>query len=100
MKRFWLSWEETSEDCRPLNDPPRAEVIAWWCSGSCERHWTMVALVEAVDEVAAQAAILTDWPGEHVWRFCEERGFDFRPNDRFPLTKGWQRERIEKGSIP
>lgn len=106
MKRFWLSWEEVSEDYRPITDPPNRAVLAWWCSGEAGdgSYSTLVAFIEAEDEAAARAAVLESWPPgpmgrapgqEPVWRFCEERGFDYRPGDRFPVTKPWQRERIE-----
>lgn len=103
FKRFWLSWEECSEDYRPITDPPTRAVLAWWCSGEAGdgSFSTLVALVEAEDEDSAKAAVLESWPldgsnrGGQRWRFCEERSFDWRPGDRFPLGNGWARERVE-----
>lgn len=103
MKRFWLSWEETSEDYRPISDPPNRAVLAWWCSGEAGdgSYSTLVALVEAESEDRAKLAIALSWPVEkkvttwRKWRFCNEVGFDYRPTDRFPITKPWQRERVE-----
>jgi hypothetical protein len=104
MKRFWLSWEETSEDYRPITDPPIRPILAWWCSGEAGdgSYSTLVALVEAESDYAAQLAVLADWPmsareqkGGRIWRFCNEVDFDWRPGDRFPITKGWSQERIE-----
>jgi hypothetical protein len=101
MKRFWLSWEETSDDYRPITDPPNQAVLAWWCSGTAGdgSYSTLVAMVEAEDEIAAKRAVVLSWPPARgvapMWRFCEERGFDWRPGDRFPISKGWSLERIE-----
>lgn len=104
MKRFWLSWNEYSEDYRPVIDPPNRAVLAWWCSGEdgAGRYSTLVALVEAPTEREAKEAILADWP-RHLdmedqgreWRFCNEVGFDYRPGDRFKINKGWALERVE-----
>lgn len=98
MKRFWLSWYETSQDYRPINAPPNRAVLAWWCSGASGTNVpTLVALVEAEDESTAKTAIAVDWPPaeERVWRFCDEVAFDWRPGDRFPIDKPWELERVE-----
>lgn len=102
LDHFWLSWEEKSKDYRPTTDPPARAVLAWWCSGRAvdESHSTLVALVEAASENAAKLAVLESWPLQPTewlrsWRFCEERPFDWRPGDRFPIDKGWQHERVE-----
>ena len=96
--RYWLSWNETSKDYRPLKDPPNRGVIAWWCSGYAgdDSYSTMVALVEAKNEREAKTVIQKDWPGRRrEWRFIESVNFDFRPGDRFPISKKWEKERIE-----
>lgn len=31
--RWWLSWVQTTEDVRPLTDPPNENILGWWCSG-------------------------------------------------------------------
>lgn len=98
VKRFWVSWFEPLGDYRPLNDPPNAGVLGWWCTG--ERRSgsgplaVLCAVVAAGDEQEAKAAIATDWPGEKLWRFCEETPSFWRPAaDRFPLS-GWMAERL------
>lgn len=102
FKRFWLSWEERSKDYRPISDPPSRPILAWWCSGHAadESHSTLVALVEAPSENAAKLAVLESWPLQPAefsrsWRFCNEVDFAWRPGDRFPIEKGWSRERVE-----
>lgn len=100
MKRFWLSWEETSQDYRPLTDPPNRAVLAWWCSGEAgdSSHRALVALVEETTLDLAKAAVMESWPcpgAAPVWRFCSQVSFDWRPGDRFPISKGWSQERIE-----
>lgn len=94
IRRFWLSWEEKSDDHRPLTYPPNEAIIGWWCSGYGDDYATIVAWVEAVDEDAARAAVAKDWPesASSEWRFCEEVERGWRPGDRFPLST-WMQER-------
>lgn len=94
--RFWLSWVQPTEDHRPLTYPPNEAIIGWWCSGyTPEDHATICALVEAVDEEGAKLAVLKDWPEAGEWRFCEQFGLSWQPNDRFPLSD-WMQERIQR----
>lgn len=93
--RFWISWEERSEDYRPLTDPPEAAIIGWWCSGKAGdgSFSTICAWVEADSEEAAQSTIVRDWPGDdRVWRFVNAVADDWRPGDRFPLSD-WSKKR-------
>lgn len=93
---WWVSWDEVSEDYRPLHDPPAAPVLGWWCSGAAMSgaYSTLVALVEAPHPEDAMLAVQADWPGKHRrWRFCEEWPIGKRPGDRFPLN-GWALERV------
>lgn len=95
MNRYWISWYQPTEDFRPLTDPPNPSVLAWWCSGQrMDGQATLVALVTAATESEAQAVILKDWPEVTEWRFNEYCEKDWLPGDRFPITKGWQRERL------
>jgi len=95
VTRFWLSWEEPSKDYRPLNFPPNAAVLGWWCSGcTAEEAATLCALVEADNESAAKAAIDADWPAkERVWRFIDAVAIDYLPSDRFPPSD-WMKVRM------
>lgn len=94
-KRYWCSWEQPTEDYRPLTFPPNKGVLGWWNSGSVEGYWTIVALVEARHEDEAFLIIEKDWPEIVQWRFIEEINKDWRPNDRFVIEKGsWIEERI------
>lgn len=103
-KRWWVSWNEYSPDYRPIHDPPRAAVLAWWCSGSAgdDSHFTLCAVVEAVDEEKAKNAIINDWPPlrpdvNDIWRFCEEKPASWLPGDRFPVEPGsWEEKRLKK----
>lgn len=101
MKRFWISWEQITKDYRPLQDPPQPEnVKAWWKSGEAAdgSFSTLCAIVDAKHESAAETAIHQGWeanPGEiGELRFCEEKPSDWLPNDRFPITKDWEKERL------
>lgn len=96
MTTFWVSWEEKSEDYRPLSDPPNQAIIGWWKSGEAGdgSYATIVAWVKAEDEASAKAAVVKDWPGDRVWRFCNPCKHGFTPGDRFPL-KGWEKKRAE-----
>jgi hypothetical protein len=93
MKRYWISWEQLSEDYRPLTDPPMPESIkAWWCSGHSQDAAMICAIVDALSEADAWEA--PDGKEVGTLRFCEEKTLDWLPNDRFPITKDWQRERL------
>ena len=94
VRRFWVSWVQPTEDHRPLGFPPHEPVIGWWCSGyDSNDHATLVALVEAENEKAAEVAIKKEWPEWDGWRFIEDREADWKPNDRFPLSD-WMEQRI------
>jgi hypothetical protein len=94
LYRYWVSWFELSPDYRPLTDPPSLSILGWWCSGESEEGWSLVAWVEAVDDVAAKQAVRENWPPENeggpTWRFCHPRA-DV-PSGRFPLSD-WMRIR-------
>lgn len=102
MTRFWISWYQPTEDYRPLTDPPAAAVCAWWCSGSrsiiCNGDESdeaiLCAIVKAASEVSANRAIRKSWPEVKEWRFCEACEPDWLPNNRFPITKAWERKRL------
>ena len=93
-KRYWLSWIQPTDDHRPLTYPPNRAILGWWCSGDTSKGSVLCGLVEAADDAAAKAAVLTDWPEATAWRFCEEHEPDFRPGTRFPLSN-WMLERVE-----
>ena len=100
-KRFWISWEQLTKDFRPIADPPQPESIkAWWCSGETEDAFTLCAIVDAESEMLAQGIIRIAWDagGEDSdigeFRFNEERAADWLPNDRFPITKDWEKQRL------
>lgn len=103
MKRFWISWIQLTIDYRPLQDPPQPENIkAWWCSGKDSRDCAILcAIVDAPDAGAAQGFIERAWDssGQDVgdFRFIEEREQDWLPNDRFPITKDWEKQRLNLG---
>lgn len=93
--RFWISWVQTTDDFRPLTDPPNKAILGWWCSGYTDRGATLCAAVEAASEGSAEQAVMIDWPeaaGE--WRFCERVEDNFRPSDRFPIGRDWMKERF------
>jgi len=96
--RYWISWYEFADDYRPLNYPPRKEVLGWWCTGGGggDKDNTLAACVEADSEETAKKIIESEWPNkdEQDWRFCSDKGDDFVPGDRFPLGD-WMKERFE-----
>lgn len=103
--RFWISWRQPTEDWRPLNYPPNAQVLGCWCSGQSLRiptgesggYWTICALVEAENELAAKVVVCIDWPEAEAWRFCNPVDQAWRPGDRFLIEPGsWCAERIER----
>lgn len=98
MKRYWMSWIEHSQDCRPLMSPPNEAVLGWWKSGErTDGAAVLCALVEAHSEAQAMNFIAVDWPisgAIREWRFVEIVDWDWRPGDRFPLSD-WMRSRIE-----
>lgn len=89
--RFWLSWIQTTEDYRPLTDPPHRAVLGWWCSGyDAQDNATLCALVQAESLGQAKSAVKSSWPEcpdlDVVWRFEDMKGNDWLPGDRFPMT--------------
>jgi len=93
MKRFWVSWVQTTQDFRPLSDPPNIRILGWWCSGIVSPKYNLCAVVEAESVDAAHEAVLIDWPESDEWRFIEEKPKDWLPGDRFPLSD-WMVERF------
>lgn len=105
--RYWVSWIQPTEDCRPLGYPPNDQVLGWWCSGydgcgnavlcACVRG-EGATLDDQMRHVTS--AIETEWPeatsseeNENGWRFFEKREADFQPSDRFPLSD-WMEDRF------
>jgi hypothetical protein len=95
---FWLSWEQPTEDYRPLTYPPNKQILGWWCSGSGEDYWTICAYIEAEGDNDARAAVLKDWPEAFdrgaEWRIFQECD-KYAPSDRFP-PGDWMEPRLEK----
>ncbi len=99
---YWISWEQdvtkSNGDHRPLNFPPREEVLGWWCTGEkgdglCH---IMCALVISDTEENAKELLQKDWPETKscVWRFCDVTETTTL-SDRFPLAD-WMKPRIEE----
>jgi len=102
MKRFWCSFYFLGDDYRPIGWPPKDGILGYWNSGMrcADEATTLVIFVEAESEEKAKELIGSAecWPevAQGVeWRFFEERDFEWRPSDRFPL-KEWNLERINK----
>ena len=96
MNRYWLSWNQPTEDYRPLNDPPTENTLGWWCSGTGNDGASICAMVLGVDEEDAWKTIRIDWPEatEDTIRFTETSREVF-PGSRFLITDGWMRNRLE-----
>ena len=101
LKRFWISWNQMTADKRPLKDPPQPKnICAWWCSGEGDGYFTLCAIVEAESEQRAEEYIQDGWQsnngkeevGEFRFNSLVEDGW--LPNDRFPITKDWEKERL------
>ena len=95
-KLYWLSWNQPTEDYRPLQDPPAEGILGWWCSGHGE--WPMIcAHVVASSEKLAWGTVRKSWPEvtPSTHRFINEHVGDgpVRPGDRFPITPGEWRDR-------
>ena len=94
MARYWMSWEERSQDYRPIRFPPGPKILGWWCSGEAGdgSYHTIVAVVEADDP---WDEVEKDWPGaQDNERFCGTVADDYVPGDRFPLDSEWMVERF------
>ena len=98
VPRFLVSWVQATEDYRPLGYPPHSPVLGWWCSGyDSDDNATLVALIEADDEKAAEEVIKKEWPEWTDWRFIEPKDRHFRPSNRFPISD-WMEQRINSGN--
>ncbi len=94
---FWISWHQPTDDFRPLTDPPVEPVLGWWCSGyDSEDVPILCAAVSGRNEQQAKRNVRKSWPEADQWRFCEEKAKDWRPGDRFPIEKGWEKDRFAK----
>jgi hypothetical protein len=97
--RYWISWNEYSEDYRPLTFPPQKPILGWWKTGESGdgSHATLVACLDTDTEHHAKTIIESEWPNkdDEDWRFCEVKDDDFVPGDRFPLSE-WMQERFSK----
>lgn len=97
VKRYWVSWEQPTDDYRPLHDPPNGNICGWWCSGQTgEDNWTLCAVVDAEDSDDAERSIRKDWPEapfQNCWRFFEEKPLGWQPSNRFPV-KVWMEVRL------
>lgn len=72
-------------DCRPIYDPSKGErPPPWWCTGWGEDYSIVCAIVEGVDQDAAEERLLALWPeASHI--DATEHDLDFYPkSDRFP----------------
>ena len=97
MTRWWISWESAEVDYRPIEDPPPLPILGWWCSGSGESTSTICAVVQAETEDEAKAHIAKAWPETYggEWRFCDDKGPDFVPGERF-VKRPWQALRLSR----
>lgn len=100
VRRFWVSWVQPTRDHRPLRYPPHDPVLGWWLTGENSKGGaTLVALIEAEDEKAAEMVIRNEWPEWAGWRFIEEQDADWTPNNyRFPLSD-WMKPRISSANL-
>lgn len=87
----WISWHQPTDDYRPTQFPPTTGVLAWWKTGDSEKGATLVALVDAVTDEAAQEHVRRNWPEAGEWRFCEEKA-NKTFSSRFPV-QDWMIER-------
>lgn len=91
----WISWHQPTGDYRPLNFPPNAAVLGWWCSGyDSDDVPILCALVKATTEDDARKAVKADWPEAERWRFCEQRDTVNCLGTRFVPTE-WMVPRLE-----
>jgi hypothetical protein len=93
MNKYWISWYQPGEDCRPLTYPPNASILGWWESGECNGGSTLCALALAESKDAAKEAVQKDWPEAEDWRFCDLKEPEFLPGSRFTLDD-WMKDRI------
>lgn len=96
--RFWVSWFQPAQgDWGAKTDPPNEGVLGYWCSGYTGDDRPIVcAMIEADDELDAEAVVKKDWPAHSGWRFIERRPPDYLPGDRFPIDLDWMRARFNK----
>lgn len=101
MSRYWISWNQPTEDCRPLTYPPNPAILGWWCSGYAANGMAQIcAVVSADDDDHAATCVMQDWPEAIGWRFINKKPDDFIPGDRFPVSD-WMVERLStKGPTP
>lgn len=94
-KRYWISWISKGADM--IEYPPPTPIAACWCSsGSDAKDDSLLfAIVHAESASAAKDVIEYAWLNEiTAWRFCEERAADWLPNDSFPISADWEKERL------
>lgn len=103
MRLYWISWQQPTDDYRPLTYPPNESVLGWWCTGyDSKDRATLCAWVCAETVEGARAAVSKDWPEAVHGRFCEESQH-VTLSGRFPqsdwmvprLAPWWKPQEIE-----
>lgn len=98
-KLYWCSWNQPTEDHRPIKFPPNEQILGWWCSGNGPEGATLCAWVKAEDEPDVLKTVNKDWPeitSMEQFRFCEEKE-KYEPCDRFPIEPNeWMQERMRE----
>lgn len=96
MTRYWVSWNSSEADYRPLTYPPPPAILGWWCSGEGDTYHTLCAVVAAKSKAEAKRAIAGSWPETKggKWRFFDEVEPDWIPGERF-VKKKWMLARFE-----
>ena len=93
--RYWISWNQHSDDFRPMTVPDKSKsgILGYWCSGEGDGYYTMCAWVEADSQGSAEALIQKKdyWPDAGDWRFCTEVLDDWEPGPRFALERSGNR---------
>ncbi len=105
FKLYWCSWNQPTEDHRPVKFPPNEQILGWWCSGYAMDNngdftaSTLCAWVKAKDEDDVLKGVSKDWPeitSMSQFRFCDEKE-KYEPCDRFPIEPyKWMKERFKE----
>lgn len=99
LKTYWTSWEQPTEDYRPLTFPPNEGILGWWCSGKGENYATLCAVIAAENEEDAINIVKKDWPEWIQWRFMNENS-EIDLGDRFVVeADSWMIDRLNTYNI-
>lgn len=94
MKRFWVTWETSSECYLPMTWPPMPSTKGWWEVHTKGSISTLCGVVDEESIKEAKIRIIFDWPEATNFKFCKMKP-DWKPSKKYKLEQ-WMTERLNE----